>query len=85
MHDAFVGTDLKYYINSTHILELPIFQNASVTAAISAAQCYIVKNYIHHKKHFETKHKQATIEGSTAEVNAGHQYVQMIANEIFRA
>jgi Vanadium chloroperoxidase N-terminal domain len=89
MYDAFVGTDqatpIKQRTTLTSYLGIANISNASVSAAISAAaNATLSKLYPSQKTFFETKHKQAKIEGTADEVNKGHKYGQDIANEILK-
>lgn len=89
MYDAFVGTDQnmpdKPRTTLTPYLGIANIPDASVSAAISAAaNATLSKLYPSQKAFFETKHKQAKIEGTTDEVNKGHKYGQDIANEILK-
>jgi Vanadium chloroperoxidase N-terminal domain len=83
MYDAFVGTStttLTSYLGLT----APV-GGASTTAAIAAAaHATLTTLYPSQKATFERKHKEAKIDGTTDEVNAGHKFGQNIANEILK-
>jgi hypothetical protein len=82
MYDAFVGTSGSLL---TSYLGLAPISGASKTAAISAAaHATLTVLYPSQKVTFEKKHKEAMIEGNTAEINAGHSFGQKVASEILK-